>query len=68
MTGRQTARTAKVTDIKVVFVANEQPLFLACNPQTDRKIVTKLAEALEGMKADGALKQITAEYEKRFPR
>jgi hypothetical protein len=30
--------------------------------------VTKLAEALEGMKADGALKQITAEYEKRFPR
>lgn len=66
--GREAARTAKVTDIKVIFVANEQPLFLACSPQTDRRIVTKLAEALEGMKADGAFKRITAEYEKRFPR
>ena len=66
--GREAATAAKVGDIKVVFVAIEQPLFLACNPQTDRKIVTKLAEALEGMKTDGALKQITAEYEKRFPR
>jgi polar amino acid transport system substrate-binding protein len=66
--GREAARTVKVTDLKVVFVANEEPLFLACNPQNDRKIVTKLAEALEGMKADGAFKQITAEYEKRYPR
>jgi polar amino acid transport system substrate-binding protein len=66
--GRDAARTARVTDLKVLFVANEQPLFLACNPQTDRKIVTKLADALEGMKADGAFKQITAEYEKRYPR
>jgi len=66
--GREAARMAKVTDIKVVFVANEQPLFLACNPQTDRKIVAKLAEALEGMKADGAFKLITAEYERRYPR
>jgi polar amino acid transport system substrate-binding protein len=66
--GREAARKANVTDLKVVLVANEQPLFLACNPQTDRKLVTKLAEALDSMKADGAFKQITAEYEKRYPR
>jgi polar amino acid transport system substrate-binding protein len=66
--GRETARTANVTGIKVVFVANELPLYLACNPQTDRKIVKALADALEGMRADGALARINAEYDKRFPR
>lgn len=66
--GRELARAAKVTAIKVVFIANEQPLFLACSPQTDRKIVSALTEALETMKADGAFKRITADYEKRFPR
>jgi polar amino acid transport system substrate-binding protein len=66
--GRDTAKTAKVTDIKLVFIANEEPLYLACNPQTDRKIVKALSDALDGMKADGALNRITAEYEKRFPR
>jgi polar amino acid transport system substrate-binding protein len=66
--GREAAKAAKVTDLKVVFVANEEPLYLACNPQTDRKIVKALSDALEGMKADGAFNRITAEYEKRFPR
>ena len=66
--GRDTAKTAKVTDIKLVFIANEELLYVACNPQTDRKIVKALSDALDGMKADGALNRITAEYEKRFPR
>lgn len=66
--GRELARAAKVAAIKVVFIANEEPLFLACNPQTDRKIVAALAAALEGMQADGAFKRITADYDKRFPR
>jgi polar amino acid transport system substrate-binding protein len=66
--GRDAAKAAKVTNIKLVFIANEQPLYLACSPQTDRKIVKALADALESMKADGALNRITAEYEKRFPR
>jgi polar amino acid transport system substrate-binding protein len=64
--GRELARSAKVTDIKLVFVASEQPLFLACSPQTDRKVVTALAGALEAMKADGSFRRITTEYEKRF--
>ena len=66
--GREIARAAKVTDIKLVFVAAEQPLFLACNPQLDRRTVKALADALESMKADGALRRIGADYEKRFPR
>jgi polar amino acid transport system substrate-binding protein len=66
--GRELARAAKVQDIKVVFIANEQPLFLACNPQMDRKVVKALADALESMNADGALRRITADYEKRFAR
>jgi polar amino acid transport system substrate-binding protein len=66
--GREVARTANVTGIKVVFIANEQPLYLACNPQTDRKVVKALADALDGMKADGGLGRIHADYDKRYPR
>jgi len=57
-----------VPELKLVFVANEQPMFLACNPQTDRRIVKALADALESMKADGSFKRITADYEQRFAR
>ena len=42
--------------------------FLPAVRRPTGRIVTKLAEALEGMKADGAFMRITAEYEKRFPR
>ena len=66
--GRDVAKAAKVTDVKLVFIASEQPLFLACNPQVDRKIVKALADALDSMKADGSFKRITADYEKRFAR
>lgn len=65
--GRALAKAAKVTDIKLVFIAAEEPLFLACSPQTDRNSVKALAAALEAMKTDGSFKRITAEYEKRFP-
>ena len=54
--------------IEVVFIANEQPLCLACNPQTDRKVVKARGDALEEMKLDGALSRINAEYEMRVPR
>jgi polar amino acid transport system substrate-binding protein len=65
--GRELAKAAKVSDIKLVFIAFEEPLFLACSPQTDGKIVKALADALEGVKADGTYKRITESYEKRFP-
>jgi len=65
--GRATAKAAKVTDVKLVFIAFEEPLFLACSPRTDASVVKALGDALNAMKADGSFKQITAEYEKRFP-
>jgi polar amino acid transport system substrate-binding protein len=66
--GRDTAKAAKVPELKLVLVASEQPMFLACNPQTDRKIVKALADALDSMKADGSFKRITSDYEKRYAR
>lgn len=63
--GRAVAKAANVTDIKLVFIASEQPLFLACSPQTEPKILKALAGALEEMKADGSLKRIATEPEKR---
>jgi len=65
--GRAVAKAAKAADVKLVFIAFEEPLFLACSPQTDPKIVKALSDALETMKADGSFKRITADYEKRFP-
>ena len=66
--GRELAKAVKVTDIKLVFIASEQPLFLACNPQMDKKTIQALSDALESMKGDGSFKRITADYEKRFAR
>jgi polar amino acid transport system substrate-binding protein len=66
--GRDIAKAAKLPELRLVFIASEQPMFLACNPQTDRKIVKALDDALESMKADGSFKRITADYEKRYAR
>jgi polar amino acid transport system substrate-binding protein len=63
---RGIASTAKVTGIKLVFIAAEQPLYLACNPQTDRATVKALSDALETLKTDGTLTRINAAYEKKF--
>lgn len=64
---REVARAAKVTDLKLVFIASEQPLFLACSPQTGKAVVKALGSALETMRADGSFARITTDYEKRFP-
>ena len=65
--GRAAAKAAKVTDVKLVFIALEEPLFLACSPRTDASVVKALNDALDAMKADGSFKRVSAEYEKRFP-
>jgi len=65
--GRAAAKAAKGADVKLVFIAFEEPLFLACSPRTDPGIVKALTDALDAMKADGSFKRITVEYERRFP-
>ena len=64
--GRSIANAAKVADIKLVFLAKEEPLYLACNPQTDRVIVKALSDALATLRADGTVARINALYEKKF--
>lgn len=64
--GRNLAAAAKGPAVKVVMIASEQPLFVACNPQTDRATVKALADALDAMRADGALAKINAAWEKKF--
>jgi polar amino acid transport system substrate-binding protein len=63
---RDVAKSVNVTDVKLVFIAKEEPLYLACNPQTDRAVVRALGDALETLRADGSLARINAQYEKRF--
>ena len=64
--GRSIAKAAKAGDVKLVFLAKEEPLYLACNPQTDRAVVKALSDALETLRADGSLARINAQYEKKF--
>lgn len=65
-TARRTAREAGVTDIKPVFMAQEVPLFIACNPAVPRPVVKAMSEALEAMRRDGTLNRISDAYERRF--
>jgi polar amino acid transport system substrate-binding protein len=64
--GRRIANAAKVEGIKFVFLAKEEPLYLACNPQTDRAVVKALSDALATLRADGTVARINALYEKKF--
>lgn len=66
--GQVIAGAAKVAPVKVVMLAAEQPLFVACNSQTDRATVKALADALDAMRADGTLAKITAAWEKKLPK
>jgi hypothetical protein len=55
-----------VSDLKQVMIVRELPLYLACSPQTSPTTVRALSDALETIKADGTLKRITGDYERRF--
>jgi hypothetical protein len=64
--GREIAKAARVSGLKLVFIAAEQPLYLACNPQTDRATIKMLTDALETLKADGTVAKVNGSYEKKF--
>ncbi|QJR10741.1 hypothetical protein DSM104443_01810 [Usitatibacter rugosus] len=44
-TAKDVATKAGVKDLKEVLVVKRQPLFLACNPRTDKALLDKLAGA-----------------------
>lgn len=63
---REVARAAKVTDLKLVFVVRDIPLYLACSPQTSPAAIKALNEALAKLRADGLPARLAAIYEKKF--
>ena len=63
---RDVARAAKVTDVKLVFVVREIPLYLACSPQTSPAVIKALSDAVDKIRADGLPEQLSAAYEKKF--
>ncbi len=60
------ARAAKSSDVKLVFVVRDIPLYLACSPQTAPATVRALSDAVEQMRAEGVLARTAAAYEKKF--
>jgi polar amino acid transport system substrate-binding protein len=62
------AKSAKVTDVKLVFVAREVPVYLACSPQTSPTIIKALTDAFDQVNARGLPARVVAEYEKKFGR
>jgi polar amino acid transport system substrate-binding protein len=65
---RDVARAAKVSDVKLVFVVREIPLYLACSPLTSPATVKALSAAVEALRAEGLPAQLAATYEKKFAR
>ncbi len=63
---RDVAKAAKVSDIKLVFVVRDIPLYLACSPQTSPATLKALGEALERVRAEGLPSRLAAGYEKKF--
>lgn len=62
---KQVAARSKVTDIKLVYAVRDAESFLACSPRTSAATLKALADALEGMKKDGAYAKIIKAYESR---
>jgi polar amino acid transport system substrate-binding protein len=65
---KEVARAAKVTDIKLVSVARDIPLYLACSPQTSPAVVTALSQAVDQIRAEGLPQKLTRVYERKFAR
>jgi polar amino acid transport system substrate-binding protein len=63
---RDVARLAKVSDVKLVFVVREIPLYLACSPQTAPATVKALSDAVEQMRTEGVIARAATAYEKKF--
>lgn len=65
---RDVARAAGVDNVKLVFVAREIPVYLACSPQTSPATLKALSDAFERVKAEGIPERVNAAYEKKFGR
>jgi len=55
---RGIAEKAKLANLRIVYPLSEQPLYLACNPGTDKAAAAKLDAALATMKKDGSFAKL----------
>jgi polar amino acid transport system substrate-binding protein len=62
----QVMAEAKVKDVVFVKTVKEEELYLACNPGVPAATLSSLQAALDAMKKDGTVKQITEPYLARF--
>lgn len=62
----EVARAAKASDVKLVFVVREIPLYLACSPQTSPETVRALSAAVEALRAEGLPERRAAAYARKF--
>jgi polar amino acid transport system substrate-binding protein len=60
--GRYLARLEGVGGLKTVLRFNSAELFLALNKDTPQEVVERLQQALDGMRQDGFVDQVFAEY------
>ena len=65
---RDVARAAGVPNVKLVYIAREIPVYLACSPQTSVATLKALANAFDQVKAEGIPARVYAAYEKKFGR
>ena len=63
---REVMRAAKVSDLKLVFIARDIPLYLACSPQTSPAVIKALSDAVDAIRGEGLPAKLAAEYEKKF--
>jgi hypothetical protein len=52
--------------VKLVFIARDIPLYLACSPQTSPLVIKALSQGVDAMRAEGLPAKVTAEYDKKF--
>ena len=52
--------------LEPVFVFQRVDLYIACSPATEKPIIEKLQQSLDGMKSDGALKRIWQKHHQRI--
>jgi polar amino acid transport system substrate-binding protein len=65
---REVAKAAGVPGVKLVFVAREIPVYLACSPQTAPATLKALSDAFEQVKASGLPARAAAAYDRKFGR
>ncbi|WP_085899533.1 substrate-binding periplasmic protein [Kiloniella majae] len=62
ISGHQIMKQTKIADIEEVYAVREIGLWLACNTDTDPKIIEDLQNALDQFERDGTAKKIRATF------